>query len=728
MTKTMTAEEVEQWRDAVRNAIYGELRAGDTETVLTACARIAAQAARVPELEEEVDNLKTAVAGADNLWEQQQARAEQAESERDLAKIRLERDGGRLADEVAVLVRQRVVDQRSPVADALLDFRDPPTSERADRLVTLESERDAAQGEVASLTEENGAIRSKNEELGQENATLRERVATLEREVREQDDARLATECDLTTAGISVDDGLHDAVHVLIAKCDTAEARAKELEDAIRVLNAHIDFTSPWEPGDLDVEDPSGINAAMAHLHALTSGASQPPPALAQGNKRAARHLRDAAFTHPIGGTIRGVLEVMAREVETLDPTPPPGLREAAEGVSIARQLRRVADATKEPRVVVVDQSKATELVRLLDVARAAYDATGGEAPTPASSGGDWYCPACQAAISSAQVTHQERHENCGTPVTWVEAGEDIDAMRADAAKYRAAVEMAKDKESMARALYSAVRGKTMRWEDATGMVRYDAEEAAIAVAQHLLGLTLDTPPSGPGGGEDWPLPPHDRCEMKCLVGRPQECAGPEMAGIRDGVRARITPTPTPEVPSLKDECTAPEKRGCLAGDHVWWDDGESCACRATKRPVPDAIQPTTPAVMWEGDGMTVFVDGRLKGAGFHAPDYVGIALARALAEAKREASEMRKAHEAVQYAANNESWATAGGDVIAIHSARLEGDTAETAKKAAESMRERAATAAGTARHSVVVDESFATYAKACDDIMQRILKLPLE
>jgi hypothetical protein len=44
----------------------------------------------------------------------------------------------RLADEVAVLVRRRVIDARSPAADALLDYRNPPSTPRADRLADLE--------------------------------------------------------------------------------------------------------------------------------------------------------------------------------------------------------------------------------------------------------------------------------------------------------------------------------------------------------------------------------------------------------------------------------------------------------------------------------------------------------------------------------------------------------------------------------------------------------------
>lgn len=60
--------------------------------------------------------------------------------ERDRARLCLERDAARLADEVQVLIRRRVIDARSPAADALLDFRNPPSTPRADRLVELELE------------------------------------------------------------------------------------------------------------------------------------------------------------------------------------------------------------------------------------------------------------------------------------------------------------------------------------------------------------------------------------------------------------------------------------------------------------------------------------------------------------------------------------------------------------------------------------------------------------
>lgn len=68
------------------------------------------------------------------------AENEALKKERDYAALRLDRDGGRLADEVDVLIRAKVLDSRSPAADALLDFREPPSTPRSCRLAALEQE------------------------------------------------------------------------------------------------------------------------------------------------------------------------------------------------------------------------------------------------------------------------------------------------------------------------------------------------------------------------------------------------------------------------------------------------------------------------------------------------------------------------------------------------------------------------------------------------------------
>lgn len=63
----------------------------------------------------------------------------------------------RLADEVDVLVRRKVIDSRSPAADALLDYREPPSSERSCRLASLEKECDELRREVKRLRPVEGA-------------------------------------------------------------------------------------------------------------------------------------------------------------------------------------------------------------------------------------------------------------------------------------------------------------------------------------------------------------------------------------------------------------------------------------------------------------------------------------------------------------------------------------------------------------------------------------------
>lgn len=62
-----------------------------------------------------------------------------------------------LADEVDLLVRKKVIDSRSPAADALLDYRNPPTSPRSDRLLDVEWALARARDAIAILYVGNGA-------------------------------------------------------------------------------------------------------------------------------------------------------------------------------------------------------------------------------------------------------------------------------------------------------------------------------------------------------------------------------------------------------------------------------------------------------------------------------------------------------------------------------------------------------------------------------------------
>ena len=56
-----------------------------------------------------------------------------------------------LADEVEVLVKTGVIDSRSPAGDALLDYRDPPSSDRADRLEQLQFNYDVLAGRLRDV-------------------------------------------------------------------------------------------------------------------------------------------------------------------------------------------------------------------------------------------------------------------------------------------------------------------------------------------------------------------------------------------------------------------------------------------------------------------------------------------------------------------------------------------------------------------------------------------------
>lgn len=61
-----------------------------------------------------------------------------------------------LADEVAALIRLRQIDARSPAGDALLDYREPPQTERSERLAYLETETQRLKTLAADLHKNGG--------------------------------------------------------------------------------------------------------------------------------------------------------------------------------------------------------------------------------------------------------------------------------------------------------------------------------------------------------------------------------------------------------------------------------------------------------------------------------------------------------------------------------------------------------------------------------------------
>jgi hypothetical protein len=88
-----------------------------------------------------------------------------AEGERDA--LRADRTGMKiraadaLADEVQVLIRRNVIDVRSPAGDALLDYRDPPNTERGDRLAAAEEAKERAEREPAKSLGERGSAKAR---------------------------------------------------------------------------------------------------------------------------------------------------------------------------------------------------------------------------------------------------------------------------------------------------------------------------------------------------------------------------------------------------------------------------------------------------------------------------------------------------------------------------------------------------------------------------------------
>ncbi len=334
---------------------------------------------------------------------------------------------------------------------------------------------------------------------------------------------------------------------------------------------------------DVDTDEEGGTqNETHSPCSWCKGSGREPSPAQAHGHNNVWQDLLSAVWClrRPVGhdgdeesgqhdaDCERCAYDALQAKAEAaraaLAPTPPPGLREAVgflvEQVRLNEEVHRLPDQGLMAVKMTAAQGRAV---------LAAYDATGG---------GGWGAKMQddlrEVARLAAYGTPGETHTPLGGS-----AYHAVQALREDAAKYRAAVERL-EHERKAGAEKShwdyahviltgdvpadsppPAPSETLDKARVVEVVRYLAQQRmdrptlyqtgwvdALSEFTNRLGLTLDTPPSGPGGGEDWPLPPHEHCEMKCLVGRPQECAGPEMAGIRDATSARIAPTPTPSV------------------------------------------------------------------------------------------------------------------------------------------------------------------------------------
>lgn len=129
------------WSEQVQ-ALRSEVEALNAQTVKIVHAQTVLEKQR-DEARAEVERLKgERDAAVHHLRSERQAYDDaRAVAQKARAEVeRLKGDGNRLADEVAALVRRKVIDSRSPAADALLDFRDPPSTPRADALAEARAE------------------------------------------------------------------------------------------------------------------------------------------------------------------------------------------------------------------------------------------------------------------------------------------------------------------------------------------------------------------------------------------------------------------------------------------------------------------------------------------------------------------------------------------------------------------------------------------------------------
>lgn len=470
--------------------------------------------------------------------------------------------------------------------------------------------------------------------MGEEMNALRSQVATLERETMEA--------LPLPKAGIAYAGHLPSFVRAIV------DAHQKQLADAYDAVSA------------THLERAEAAERRVAELEATIL-------ARAEAHKRTMLQLRDA--THPAPA---GLLEAVPKVV--------------APFVALADTLRERADYYEMKDGEVLLEEEVLETTAAFRAQITAGDAREFAAFAAAKGGArDATCPNCKA---------------------------DHD----DARKYREARERAKD----AYGLHNHAVTAYLNARDHHKVIGVDvAPVVATAVLSYVLGLTLDTPPSGPGGGEPCELcrttaghmpmcprfiAPTPTPEAIAAVPVPatadearvvMESAGvdpdaflAEARAHADAVlRSRIAPTPDVPPLAFKSDASMPPTEARLEVD------GKEVARIGNLQP-----EPAAPEVVWEGDGVRVYPNGNIESDAPWTvrPMQVAQMLARALAEAKREAPsprevhEMRKAHGAVQLSGTDGVVTCFGsGDsaVLVMPHSVYKSDT----RKAAEAMRERA-------------------------------------
>ncbi|GEL75461.1 hypothetical protein MVI01_72450 [Myxococcus virescens] len=473
-TPEEAARDVASVMAAVEEAPFDDARPAYKTDAEDALSRLAAQAARVPGLEEQAQADRYAIHGAlmwSGAWplgveklkptrhvSALLERLTQAESERDAVREELKREKS-LRKTWADNVRQ---------VELVLGFDRPDG-------MTLKDAKDHMAGV----------------------STLRERVATLEQrtfaaegevlEARKERDAAVRRGDEAAAHWNSLADGWQETAGKELARADTAEARVRELLDLLRKHARRVrcpdcegigSRTCSTCEGDKECLPPE-VTAALASHPAPTTGAK-------------CSHCGGKGYdvdTDEEGGTQNETHFPCSRcKGKGLEPspTPPPGLLEA---------VLAAVNAERSGWDIGGDRSEAvhTACTNLENRIRVAFDAAkGGEVPSiivegaqrPNDDRAPTYiraefreCPACAAKPGSPALCPEclERRE--------------LFACREGAAKYRAAVERARDVATLAKVSFEAWREHRRPPSKLT-----EDQAQASAVARHVLGLDSSTP------------------------------------------------------------------------------------------------------------------------------------------------------------------------------------------------------------------------------------------
>jgi hypothetical protein len=413
-----------------------------SEAPSTVCAAVEALrdgAARVPGLEERLA----------------EARSERHNMEKDLAQRTRERDS-EMEERFKVTEVKNRQTQRADAAESERDAalkREEAVSDHlqmmgvssmetlADDFARLQKERDDARQEVEKQEEETAALRRRLENARLDGERTEGEAAVLRERV-------VTLERELGDLrhfhGKFILDG-SKTINEAESRAEAAERRVAEYGAAARYLDAHLDLRTLWGKGDLGVKDPSGINAVFAKFRGLLGMDGE-------------TYERETPSTHHA----------------------PAGLLEA---------VGHVLNLAASPF-----NGGATTWSNAVDALRAAYDAAKGGRPAQVAHGlalaGD---PCARVTVFYEDGTSEVV---TGARLEVLDATERRVRVLPDAAKGGEVVPLAQDVATVREALEALAEAAPKPWHTSAAQV------AGVALGRIATALGLDTPPSGPGGGE----------------------------------------------------------------------------------------------------------------------------------------------------------------------------------------------------------------------------------